>query len=411
MIVVQKYGGSSLATTKQLKKVAQFIKDYYTAGKQVVVVASARGKTTNTLLATANELTHSPNACELDKLLATGELQSVALLALTLNEIGVPAVSLSGAEAGIVTNQNFGKAFIEKINPHLIKSHLKNGKVVIVAGFQGISKNGETTTLGRGGSDTTAVALASALRAKCEIYTDVAGLFAVDPNKHKCAKHLQQIPYNCAIEMSFAGVKAMETRACELAMKYNLNLYVGKSLAKHQTKGTKFVKRINEKVKVLGVGIKPQLATLTIKTTKDKMQKVEKFVFDFMTKHYLSCEMSSKMQIGNKSLLCICLDEKSAKQCKTELKQLDKVCVETTPCAKVSLVGVGIATHTNIIQRATNALHNSQIEFDNLSTNDTTLNFIVSQNNAEKASKVLVKEFALTSKRKMQIQKEHYEKI
>ena len=229
-MVVHKYGGSSVATIEKIENIAKHLKKIYESGEKIVVVVSAMGKTTNALIAKAHEITTNPNLRELDRLMSIGENQTIALLAIALNNIGVPSISLTGEQIPIITKGVHTKNIIETINTNKIDKLLSEGKIVVVAGFQGINNMGDVTTLGRGGSDTTAVALAAALKCKCEIYTDVDGIYRIDPRIYEKATKIKTIQYNEMMELAYLGAGVMEPRAIELGYKYSVPIYVGKSL-------------------------------------------------------------------------------------------------------------------------------------------------------------------------------------
>jgi len=229
-LIVQKYGGSSLANAKRIKNVAYRVAKVKERGDQVVVVVSAIGTTTDELLSLAYRVSERPDKKKLDLLLSTGELVSSNLLAIALESLGYKAVSLSGAETGIQTDTNFGQARIQKIEPQRILKELKQEKIVIVAGFQGITKRGDITTLGRGGSDVTAVALAAALGAKmCEIYTDVEGIRNADPRIVPAAGRLEEISYEEALELASCGAEVIHPRAVELGWNYKMPILIASS--------------------------------------------------------------------------------------------------------------------------------------------------------------------------------------
>ena len=225
-IVVQKYGGTSVGSIDKIKSVAKGLAKRKEAGYDLVVVVSAMGKTTDDLIEMAKKISNNPSKRELDMLLSTGEQMTSALLAMALEDMGYDAIALTGFQAGIVTEDRHTKASILDIEIKKVRCHLKKGKIVIVAGFQGIDENGDITTLGRGGSDTTAVALAAKLGCPCEIYTDVEGIYGVDPRIYPNAKKLDYISYEEMLEMASLGAKVIETRAVELASKYQVPIYI-----------------------------------------------------------------------------------------------------------------------------------------------------------------------------------------
>ena len=226
-LVVQKYGGSSVANPEKIINVAKRIISYKKKGYDIVVVVSALGDTTDNLLSLASKVAHSPSDRELDMLISTGEQVSMALLAMAVNKLGKEAISFTGAQVGIITDSSHTKARILNIDAKRIRVELKKGKIVIVAGFQGINVDQEITTLGRGGSDTTAVALAVALKAdSCEIYTDVDGVYTADPRIVKNARKLARVSYEEMLELASLGAKVMQSRSIEVAKKFNIPIVV-----------------------------------------------------------------------------------------------------------------------------------------------------------------------------------------
>lgn len=242
MRIVLKYGGSSVATTEKIQKIADYLIELKREYDEIVVVASAMGKTTDSLIKLAKEITPNPNQRELDSLMSIGEQQTVTLIAMALTARGQKAISLTGYQAGIRTSGVHTKNKIENISSERIEGYLAEGNIVIVTGFQGINELGDITTLGRGGSDTSAVALAVALNCECRIYTDVEGIYSVDPRLYPEAKFLDKISYEEMMEMANLGAGVMETRAVELGKKYNIPIFVGKSLSK--TGGTYIMEKI-----------------------------------------------------------------------------------------------------------------------------------------------------------------------
>ena len=245
MLTVQKFGGSSVASSERIRAVAKIIAEAKNGGSDIVAVLSARGGMTDELIASAVELSSSPPKRELDALLSTGELSSVALMAVQLHSMGIDCVSLSGRQAGIITDLNHGEAKIVSIQPARILRELSRGKVVLVAGFQGINENDDISTLGRGGSDTTAVALAAALgAARCEIYSDVDGIYTADPRLIPEAKRLDRIDYGDMLLLAKGGSQVLHSRAVEAAMKYNVEI---RALSSFEKGGGTLVTRIGDK--------------------------------------------------------------------------------------------------------------------------------------------------------------------
>src|SRR5215212_4216280 len=269
--IVQKYGGTSVGNVDRIKNVATRIKAIRDAGNELVVVVSARAGVTNELIARAKAITLLPSEREMDQLLAIGEQETIALTAMALHAIGVDAVSDTGAQAGIFTDTVHTKAKIKTINAKPLEADLRSGKVIIVAGFQGINDDGQITTLGRGGSDLTAIALAAAIKAdKCEIYTDVDGVYTADPRVVKDARKLQEISYDEMLELASLGSKVMQTRSVEFASKYNVVFEVRSSFNNNPGTIVKQEVAYMEKVVVRGVAVDKDQAKVVISQITDK---------------------------------------------------------------------------------------------------------------------------------------------
>ncbi len=268
-IIVQKYGGTSMGDIERIQNVARRVVEHKQNGHQVVVVVSAMGKTTDKLVEMATSLNKSPSAREMDMLLSTGEQVSISLLAMAIDSLGERAISLTGAQCGIKTDAHHKKARIESIETERILEEFERDHIVIVAGFQGISNLGDITTLGRGGSDTTAVALAAAVNAeKCEIYTDVDGVFTTDPRKVSQAKQLPEISYDEMLELAKLGAKVLHPRSVELARKYSVPLVVRSSF--NNNEGTRIVEVSKlEKVQVRGVTADQDIARISVSKVPD----------------------------------------------------------------------------------------------------------------------------------------------
>ncbi len=264
-LIVQKFGGSSVADVDRVRHVAGIITDTYKAGNDVVVVLSAQGKTTDKLLAMAQEYNPKASKRELDQLLSTGEQQSVALCAMMIQSMGYPVVSLNAWQVGFKTNSTYGDARIKKIETDRIQNELAQHRIVIFTGFQGINKWDDTTTLGRGGSDTSAVALAAALKADlCQIYTDVDGVYTADPNKVPTAKKIDAITYDEMLELATLGAKVLHNRSVEMAKRYHVNLEVLSSFTGHPGTIVKEVVKQMEKSHVSGVAKDKDVARLAL---------------------------------------------------------------------------------------------------------------------------------------------------
>ena len=269
MLIVQKFGGSSVANAERVFNVAKRIAETYKAGNEVVVVLSAQGDTTDDLIAMAKEISANPSKREMDMLLATGEQQSVALMCLALNELGYPCVSLNAHQVGMSTTSTYSNARFKKIRPDRIRRELDRKNIVVVTGFQGINRYDDITTLGRGGSDTTAVAIAASLHAdKCEIYTDVDGVYTADPRVVKNARKLNEITYNEMLELASLGAKVLHNRSVELAKKYNVELVVRSSLTRAEGTVVKEVCKV-ERMLISGVAGDDEIARVSLIGIKD----------------------------------------------------------------------------------------------------------------------------------------------
>jgi aspartate kinase len=263
-INILKFGGTSVATTEKMSAIASKIKSRYDQGEKLVIVVSAMGKSTDLLINLAQEINRKPNKRELDMLLSTGEQVSIALMAMALEDAGMPSIALTGAQAGIYTDAHHSKARIKDIKTDKILSLLNDNQVVVVAGFQGVTHDGSITTLGRGGSDTTAVSLAAALKGNCEIYTDVDGVYSIDPRIYACAKKRECIAYDEMLELASTGATIMDTRAIEIGHHYNVPLYI--ALNDMITLGT-YIKELDptmEKNAVTGMSISKNCLMVTL---------------------------------------------------------------------------------------------------------------------------------------------------
>lgn len=289
-LIVQKFGGSSVANAERVAHVAGIIADTYRKGNQVVVVVSAQGKTTDELIAKAKEINPNPSKRELDALMATGELVSMSLMAMALDRLGVPAKSLSGWQAGVHTDSTHGASRVKRIEAERLRNELDKGNVVIVAGFQGVNKYDDVTTLGRGGSDTSAVALAAALNADlCQIFTDVDGIYTADPRIVPKAIKIDEITYDEMLELASLGANVLHNRSVEMAKKYNVNMEVLSSMT--GAEGT-FVKEVTdvEKLLIKGVTKDVNIARISAMGVSDK-PGIAFRLFSLLAKHKVSVDI------------------------------------------------------------------------------------------------------------------------
>jgi len=400
MIIVHKYGGSSLADLDRIKKIASHISKLSDAGEKIVVVASAMGKTTNNLIKMAKKISKTPNIRELDTLMATGEQQTVALLSMALNELGKDSISLTGHQAGITTVGHHTKSRIKSIDPKIISSHLNCGKIVIVAGFQGMNQEGDITTLGRGGSDTSAVALAASLGAQCEIYTDVDGIYSIDPRVYPEAKKIQNISYEEMMEMANLGAGVMETRAVELGKKYNVPIYVGESLRDHD--GTLILNQseIMEDKPITGITLNEDIFMVNIQHLPYSENLVAN-IFNTLGKYELNIDMISQNITTSGTLdlsfSCFKREEPLLRKAIDELnKQSHEISIEIKPdLIMLSLVGIGMVSHSGVAAKVFNTLAAHKIPFYHITTSEISISCTISKEHKNIAIQMLAKEFNL----------------
>lgn len=400
-LIVQKYGGTSVGDVDRIKNVAQRIQKTRAAGHQLVIVVSARSGVTNELIARAKAINDHPDTREMDMLLAIGEQETIALTAMALHALNIPAVSYTGAQAGIFTDQVFTKAKIKKINPQPILKDLQDGKVVIVAGFQGINDEGQITTLGRGGSDLTAIALAAACRAnKCEIYTDVDGVYTADPRIVKNAQKIDEISYDEMLELASLGSKVMQSRSVEFAKQYGVVFEVRNSF-NHNT-GTIVKEEVAymEKVVVRGVALDKDQAKVVISSLPDKPATAAT-IFNALANASINVDMIVQTvgHTGSVDLTFTVQRDDAANAVKVlpailaqigggELKAFDNI-------AKLSVVGVGMRTHAGVAATLFTALGNAGINIQLIATSEIKITVAVDRARAEEAQRVAHDAFAL----------------
>ncbi|WP_028856710.1 aspartate kinase [Psychrilyobacter atlanticus] len=400
MIIVHKYGGSSLADLDRIKKIASHISKLSDAGEQIVVVASAMGKTTNNLIEMAKKISKTPNIRELDTLMATGEQQTVALLSMALNELGKDSISLTGPQAGITTVGHHTKSRIKSVDPKIIRSHLNSGKIVIVAGFQGMNQDGDITTLGRGGSDTSAVALAASLGAQCEIYTDVDGIYGIDPRVYPKAKKIQNISYEEMMEMANLGAGVMETRAVELGKKYNVPIYVGESLRDHD--GTLILNQseIMEDKPITGITLNEDIFMVNIQHLPYSENLVAN-IFNTLGKYELNIDMISQNITTSGTLdlsfSCFKREESLLRKAIDELNgKSQEISIEIKPdLIMLSLVGIGMVSYSGVAAKVFNTLAAHKIPFYHITTSEISISCTISKEHKTIAIQMLAKEFDL----------------
>ncbi len=401
-LIVQKFGGSSLATPEHMKKVAFRIVEKKREGNELVVVVSAMGYTTDELIELSRKVSKAPPARELDMLMATGEQISCALLSMAIHEIGEKAISLTGQQVGILTDSSHTKARILKVNSERISRELQKGNIVIVAGFQGTDYESNITTLGRGGSDTTAVALAAALGADmCEIFTDVDGVFTADPRIVPQAKKIPAITYDEMLELASAGAKVLQSRSVEFASKYNVKIHVRSSF--HRKEGTIVMKEIEsmESVVVRGIALEKNQAKVSIDGVPDH-PGVAAEIFDPLAKENINVDLivqGAPDREGKSEITFTVAREETEKVVKLMEKVRDKLGARKVGCdkgvAKVSIVGVGMRTHPGVAARMFRTLSRENINIELISTSEILISCLVREEEGERAVRALHKEFEL----------------
>lgn len=400
-VVVQKYGGTSVATPAMIKKAAQRISDYHKDGKAVVAVVSALGNTTDELLELASKVTKRPSEREIDVLISTGEQISSALLTMAIHDFGLEAISFTGSQIGIITDDSHTKAKIVKIKNSRIKKELKENKIVIVAGFQGRNLNQDITTLGRGGSDLTAIALAHSLNAEiCEIYTDVSGVFTADPGFIKDASKLNVISYDEMLELASLGSEVIQARAVQFAKRYNVPVHIRSSFTKE--KGTIISKEVKEMedIVVSGITVNEDEAKITICDVPDKPGVASK-IFKSISKKNINVDIIiqnvSKTGLTDVSFTVDKSDiEKTLDITGKITKEIGAGNVSTnTSIAKVSVVGLGMRSHSGIAAKMFEALASEKINIEMISTSEIKISCVIEKKDAKKAVKKIHKVFEL----------------
>lgn len=399
MNVVHKYGGTSVATIEKIQAVADRVAEIKKAGNNIAVVASAMGKTTDMLIQMAKSISDNPSKRELDSLMSTGEHTTVTLLAMALQARGVPAVSLTGFQCGFITDEYHSQATILDIDSRRLENIIAEGKVPVITGFQGITPHGDITTLGRGGSDTTAVAVAAKLGWDCEIYTDVNGIYTIDPRKCPKAKKLDKITCDEMMELSALGAGVLETRSVELAKKYGVSLYLGKSLEKDMTKGTYVVNKYFEDVAVTGIGVMEDCAMVSVRCPSDKGMVSR--MFGKIAQLNINVDMISQQQLDEEnSMLSFSCSEESAKSLSQSMgtAELPYQFTIMYGLAKISLVGAGMVTHSGVAAKALAALFENDIRHYQITTSEISISATVDKENLQKACDVLSAAFDLCEK-------------
>ena len=389
-LIVQKFGGSSVANAERVMNVAKIVTDTYKQGNDVVVVVSAQGDTTDDLIAKAKEINTNATKREMDMLLASGEQISIALLAMAIQSLGFPVISLLGWQAGFSTNSVYSAARIKKVNTDRLKMELGNKKIVVVAGFQGLNDKEDITTLGRGGSDTSAVAIACALQAdKCQIFTDVDGVYTADPRKVKNAKKLSEITYDEMLELATLGAQVLNNRSVEMAKKYNIALEVISSL--NPIPGT-IVKEVAkmEKMLVRGVTKDTDVARISIVGLTDVPGIAFKIFSKLAAKDINVDIILQSVGRNNTKDIAFTVSKDNAPVAIEALRALPFVDEDLpiecdTDVAKVSVVGAGMETHPGTASKMFEALYNNDINIQMISTSEIKISVLIDAKDADKA--------------------------
>lgn len=399
-LIVQKYGGTSVGNVDRIKNVAAKIKSFWDRGDKVVVVVSARSGVTNELIARAKSICPNPSEREMDMMLATGEQETIALTAMALHAIGVPAVSRTGAQAGIITDTSHSRAQIAKLTGGDILDRLEEGKVVIVAGFQGLSSENEITTLGRGGSDLTAIALAATIKADiCQIYTDVDGVYTADPRIVLPARKLERICYEEMLELASSGSKVMQSRSVEFAQKYGVTFEVRSSFNNQPGTIVKSFEKTMEDAVVSGVALDRTQTRVTVGDLPDTPQAISA-IFDALGEASVSVDMIVKnLAKGVANLtFSVVTDQvqRAEKVIGDVLKRLGSGTFRSSgEIAKVSIVGVGMTSHPGVAGTLFRALADANINSELITTSEIKISVAVAPECADEAVRVIHTAFGL----------------
>ena len=393
-IIVQKYGGSSVATTEKIITIAKRLIERKKTNPKIVVVVSAMGDTTDDYISLAKEITDTPDKRELDVLMSTGEMISASLLAMSLKSMGCDAISYNAYQLDIQTSGTHGKSLIDDIDVSKIEKSLDEGKIVVVTGFQGLDDIGDITTLGRGGSDTSAVALAVKLNGKCEIYTDVDGIYFTDPRKFKDAKKLEEIEYEEMLELASLGAQVMHSRSIELAQKYQIELYVGLSCS--DIKGTYISGMKNMKLEdkvITGLATSDDDVAITIDIDEEKIVDL----FESIANENISMDMISQTAPINSSNITVSFtipkeDLVKAKEIVSKYVLKNKIIIDEN-ITKLSLVGLGMKHTSGVASKVFNILRKNGIKVKLITTSEIRITCAISSKDTHAAVQGIAREF------------------
>ena len=391
MLIVQKFGGTSVGDLERIQNVANRVSESKKAGNDVVVVVSAMSGETNKLVGYAEHFSSKPARAEMDMLLSSGERVTASLLSIALNEMGFPAVSMTGRKAGIITDDSHTKARIEEINPEAMHKAIKAGNIVVVAGFQGVNYNGDITTLGRGGSDLSAVAIAGSLKADlCEIYTDVSGIYTTDPRIEPKAKKLNQISYDEMLELASLGAKVLQNRSVEMAKKLNVNLVTRTSFSNEE--GTLITKEENimEAPLVSGIALDRNQARISLMGVKDR-PGIASDIFNKLADAEVNIDViiQNKAHDGSTNIdfTVPVSDLGDAKAVVDTFVQSGEINADSynEDICKVSVVGVGMKSHAGVAAKAFSTMAENNININMISTSEIKVSMVIDEKYAELA--------------------------
>lgn len=407
-LIVQKFGGTSVADAERIHRAARRAVAAKQAGNQVVVVVSAMGDTTDDLIELAKQVCSyggcesNPPKREMDQLLATGEQVTIALMAMAIHAQGHEAISFTGGQIGLVTDGAFSKARIQSINKHRIFEQLDKGAIVIVAGFQGITPDGHFTTLGRGGSNATLVAIGAVLQADvCENYTDVDGIYTADPRIVKTARKIDRISYDEMLELSGLGASVLQTRAVEFAKKYNVPIHVRNS--QNENEGTWIVAETPnmEHIVVSGAALKKDLTRVTIRNVPDRPGIAAKIFGDIAAANIVVDDIIQNVMDDNTANISFTVEHGDLHDIKPVVDRITRDLGERAKAtyhgdlAKVSVVGVGMRVHTGVAQRMFKALADGQVNIQNITTSEIKISCIIDNEQGNKALQIVHDAFEL----------------
>ncbi len=396
-LIVQKFGGSSVANAERVMNVARIITETKKKGNDVIVVVSAQGDTTDDLIAKAQEINPKASKREMDMLLTAGEQISISLLAMAIEKLGFPVISLLGWQAGFVTNSAYGTARIHQVKTERLQSELDKNKIIIVAGFQGLNKYDDMTTLGRGGSDTSAVAIAAALHAdRCQIFTDVTGVFSADPRKVENAVKLADITYDEMLEFATLGAQVLNNRSVEMAKKYNVELEVLSSMANENGTIVREVANM-EKMLIRGVTKDTDVARISVVGMKDIPGNAFK-MFSKLAQKGINIDviLQSVGRDGTKDISFTCGKSyaDAAMEILNDIFAMEGAVVSCdTSIAKVSIVGAGMQSHSGTASKMFGALYEAGININMISTSEITISVLIDKELADKAVSAVHKAF------------------